>query len=363
MKTLNEATTKLVENISILAWIIDAEQNIIYMNTLMRDLFGPLSGQKASVIYGESSYEPVISRAGRQDGISEVVIADVHFRRISTTVDLGDEGTFILELFEDISEQRLAHINMKNALAKIYAETKTAKNIQDSILPIDDTYWETIAFSSLYKPADELGGDFYDVIKISDDEYLIYIADVMGHGIQTALITVFMRERVRANSDAALQGTDKLLKCLVHDFNSIDIEGMMYVTMALCKYSKTKRELSISNAGHGCSPLIIRDNGRSEIIPIRGMPICTLASDIDYEEEVVRINPGDRLILYTDGIIEERDSVTGHALGADGVRKLAEEHHAYSGSHLAKVIMNKSAGYAMINAKDDRSIIVADILS
>jgi len=363
MKTLNEATTRLVENISILAWVIDDDQNIIYMNTLMRELFGPLSGQKASIIYGENSGDPMMHKEWKKEGISEVIIADVPFRCISTMVDLGEEGTFTLELFEDISEQKLVHTNMKKALSKINAETMTAKIIQHSILPIDDTYWETIMFSSLYVPADELGGDFYDLIKLSDDEYLIYIADVMGHGIQTALITVFMRERVRANNDAALAGTDNLLKNLIHDFNSIDIEGMMYVTMVLCKYSKTKRELSISNAGHGCAPLIIRDNGRTEIIPIRGMPICALAEDVDYDEEVVSINPGDRLILYTDGISEERDSRTGQALGAEGVRKLAVEHHAHSGKHLAKTIMEKSASYAMINAKDDRSIIVADILS
>jgi len=371
MKALNDAVTKFVENISISAWVIDEEHTIVYMNSLMRDLFGDLSGHNASVIYGgnEGGKEEARSQGRRiraleeRDGIAEVLIADVPFRRMSTMADLGDDGKYTLELFEDISEQKLVHTNMTRALAKINTETRTAKNIQHSILPIDDTYWDTIALSSLYKPAEELSGDFYDLLRLNDDEYLIYIADVMGHGIQTALVTVYMRERVRANIDVALKGTDELLATLVHDFNSIEIDGMMYVTMALCKYSKAKRELSISNAGHGCSPLIVRNNGRSEIIPIRGMPICTLAEDMVYEEELISINPGDRLILYTDGIIEETDSVTGQSLGAEGVRELAETHHMYSGSYLAKTIMDKSGSYALISPKDDRTIIIADILS
>ena len=363
MKTPIEAIVKLVENISISAWIIDDEQNIVYMNDHMIDMFGDLSGKKTSVIYDYVSFEIAEGKENDSDGITEVIIADVPFRRISATADLDEDGKYTLELFEDISEQKLNHMNMKRALTKIYNETKMAKTIQNSILPVDDIYWDTIAFNSQYMPADDLGGDFYDLLKLSDDEFLIYIADVSGHGIQASLLTVFMRERVRTSTEAALAGTGQLLSKLVHDFSSMGIDGMMYITMALCKYTKSKRELSISNAGHNCFPLIIRNNGRTETIPIRGMPVCTLADGMDYDEEIVSMNPGDRLILYTDGIIEERDSATGLSLGADGVRELAEKHHEYSGSFLAKTVMDKAARFALISAKDDRAIVVADILS
>jgi len=252
---------------------------------------------------------------------------------------------------------------MKQALTKVYADTKMAKSIQNSILPIDDIYWNTIAFSSLYMPAEDVGGDFYDLLKLSDDEYLIYIADVAGHGIQASLLTIFMRERVRTNMKAALAGTGQLLSSLVHDFSSLTIDDTMYITMAFCKYTKSKRELSISNAGHNCYPLIVRDNGRSETIPIRGMPVCKIADGIDYDEEIVSMNPGDRLILFTDGIVDEKSGVSGGSLGIEGVRKIAEKQHAYSGSYLAHKIMDKSSKFALLNAKDDRSVIVADILS
>ena len=363
MKTPIEAIIKLVENITISAWIIDDDQNVVFMNDCMKDMFGDLSGKKTSVIYDYASYESADGKEDEAEGIKEVIIADVPFRRFNATADLDEDGKFTLEMFEDISEQKMNYTNMKRALAKIYRETKMAKTIQNSILPIDDIYWNTIAFNSLYTPADDLGGDFYDLLKLSEDEYLIYIADVSGHGIQASLLTVFMRERVRTNTEAALAGTGQLLSKLVHDFSSQGIDDSMYITMALCKYTKSKRELSISNAGHNCFPLIIRNNGRTETIPIRGMPVCILADGIDYEEEIVGMNPGDRLILYTDGIVEETDSATGHSLGSEGVRALAEKHHEHSGDYLAKTIMDKSARFALLNAKDDRSIVVADILS
>jgi len=363
MMTPDEAITKLVENITISAWVFDEDETVIFMNDYMKNLFGDLSGQKRSMIYDGGGIEKPEEAKGGTEGIAEVMIADVPFRRTSATADLGEDGKFTVELFEDISEQKIAHANMTKALSKIYSETKIAKTIQNSILPMDDIYWNTIAFSSKYIPADDVGGDFYDLLKLSDDEFLIYIADVAGHGIQASLLTIFMRERVRANLDTALAGTGELLSKLVHDFSSLGIDDMMYITMALCKYSKSKRELSISNAGHNCNPLIVRNNGRTETIPIRGMPVCNLADGMDYEDEIVVMHPGDRLILFTDGIVEEKDSVTGRTFGADGVRDLAQKYHEYDGSYLAKTIIDQSSRFVLLNVKDDRSIVVADILS
>ena len=349
--------TKLLENYSISAWIIDERHTIVYMNHIMRELFGDLSGEKASIIYNGSA-----PGGGGRQGV-EVDIADVPFLRTGSAVDLGEDGRFTVEFFEDISEQKLIHDNMAQALTRINAETKMARTIQNSILPADSNYWDTIAFSSLYMPAGDLSGDFYDLLQLSDDEYLMYIADVSGHGIQASLLTIFMRERVRTNSDAALAGTGVLLSRLVRDFITLGIDSSLYVTMAACKYSRSRRELSISNAGHNCSPLIVRDNGRSETVPIRGIPVCAIADGMDYNEELVSMNPGDRLVLFTDGIVEEVDSAKGRAFGPEGVRALAERYHEYSGDYLARAIIDESAKYSLMGAKDDRSIVVADILT
>ena len=370
------AAGKLLENYGNPAWVLDKAQNIVYVNPAMQELFGDLTGQKSYVIYDGGSESVDSAATSETEFESEVVITDVPFRRLSTVVDFGESenggkeadkstetGKFRIEYFEDISEQKLIHTNMAQALAKINAEVKVAKTVQNSILPGDDTYWNTFAFSSLYIPADDLGGDFYDLLKLNDDEYLLYMADVSGHGIRTALLTVFMRERVRANTAAAAAGTSELLAKLVRDFCALESEGMMYVTMVLCKYTKSKRELSISNAGHGCFPLIVRDSGRIETIPTRGMPICTLAEDTVYDEEIVSIKPGDRLVLFTDGIVEEVDTTTGRSFGPEGVRELAEKHREYNGSYLARQIMDESNKYALISAKDDRSIVVVDVLS
>jgi len=363
MSVQRDAIIKLLENFTISAWLVDENHNIVYMNPHMRELFGDLAGNNTSIIYESSNLEENGETENETGGSTEVVIADVPFRRLSSTTDLGEDGHFRVELFEDISEEKHISVNMSRTIAKINAETKMAQTIQNSILPVDDTYWNTIAFSSISIPADDLGGDFYDLVKLNDDEFLIYVADVAGHGIQASLLTVFMRERVRSNEQAALEGTGDLLVKLVEDFCSLDIDFSMYVTMAICKYTKSKKELSISNAGHNCYPLIIRNNGKTETIPTKGMPVCAIADGAFFDEELITMNPGDRLILYTDGIVEEVDSATGKVFGPEGVREIAEKYHEYNGSYLVRKIVDESARFLLLNAKDDRTILVADILS
>jgi len=363
MSIQRDAIIRLLENFTISAWLINDNHEIVYMNPHMQDLFGDLSGNNTSIIYESSNLEVFDNTENMPGGSAEIVIADVPFRRLSSTVDIEGDGHFRVELFEDISEEKHISKTMTRTIAKVNAETQMARTIQNSILPIDDTYWNTIAFSSLYIPADDVGGDFYDLMKLNDDEYIMYVADVAGHGIQASLLTIFMRERVRTNEKAALTGTGELLEKLVEDFCALDIDFSMYVTMAICKYTKSKKELSISNAGHNCYPLIIRNNGKTETIPTKGLPVCAIADGMFYEEELITMNPGDRLILYTDGIVEEVDSATGKVFGPEGVRELAEKYHEYNGSYLARKIMDESARYMLLNAKDDRTILIADILS
>ncbi|MDR1816308.1 MAG: SpoIIE family protein phosphatase [Clostridiales Family XIII bacterium] len=338
------------------------------MNEEMQELFGDLTGKKAALVYGDQVPRDAsgnLSQPAGDEGFFDVVLADVPFRLSAKDVDLGDEGCFRVEYYEDISETRLLRENLTQELAKVRAETAIAQSIQRSILPADGLHWDALAVNSVYLPADDLGGDFFDVLRITDDTFLLYIADVSGHGIQASLLTVFMQERIRANANekSASEGMAHLLGLLLKEFTELGIDGAIYVTMVLCLYDRRERTLSVANAGHNCAPLIVRDNGRPEVVQVRGMPISVISEPDSYEEEVVIMHPGDRLVLYTDGIVEEVDALTQRAYGHDGVRETAERCHAYDGKYLAHAIAEESAKYSLLTAKDDRTVVVADFLS
>jgi sigma-B regulation protein RsbU (phosphoserine phosphatase) len=360
---------RMIESLDNPVMILDEKQNIVYINRSMEETFGNLLGHTAEFLL-ESDTTDQSDETGsaleairkNRAGHTEATLSDVIYDLLLSPVCDTKGNQHLVVLFDDITENRHLEIQMKQNVNKLKNETGIAKHIQNSILPIDDEYWNSIRINSLYLPTDDLGGDVFDIIQLSESETLLYIADVSGHGIQASLLTVFLREKVRAKKAVARKGLDLLLSEILRGFIALDIDARLYLSILVCKYDKAEKELSIANAGHNCFPLVIRQSGRVEEIPVRGMPISRISSMAGYEEEIIGMHPGDRLILYTDGIIEEYSKAEKKVFGPEGVRRVAEQCYNYEGKLLAQKIIAEAAAYTMVAPKDDRTIIVADML-
>ncbi|MDR0852005.1 MAG: SpoIIE family protein phosphatase [Clostridiales Family XIII bacterium] len=361
-----EMLSRVAEHLIDPMMLTDADQVIVYQNEIMRDTFGDLTGKPLAFLLGTEAekIESWIRTPGRSGSwlCTETILADVTYRLHAMRLDADQERQFSAILLRDITEQKVVEDGLATNLQKIRRETAIAKQIQKSILPIDDEYWNSMRLSSLYLPADDLGGDVFDIIQLSEDETLLYIADVAGHGIQASLLTVFIREKIRAEGKLALGGLEKLIAELLNGFLALDIDAILYFSILFCKYNRAKSELSIANAGHNCYPLVIREGGRVEEVPVRGMPISKISDLADYEEEIIGIKSGDRLILYTDGVIEEYSSTEKRMFGAEGVRQTAGAYYKFGGQQLAQKIISEANKYTLGGAKDDRAIIIAEIL-
>jgi sigma-B regulation protein RsbU (phosphoserine phosphatase) len=363
-KEYNHILSLMAEKLSNPIMILNSEQIIVYTNEIMRETFGNLVGKHKNFIMGddESGEMAVPTAEIDKEGRIEAVLADVTYSILVSKVSDCDGENYTVLLFEDISEKHHLEEQLKQNLKKYQLESGIARHIQNSILPINNEYWNMIRLNGIYLPADELGGDVYDIVKLNEDEVLLYIADVSGHGIQAALLTMFIREKVRANTHEAIEGLELLLSKLLKGFQELDIDAMLYLSILFCKYNGKKHELSIANAGHNCYPLVIRQSGRIEEIPVRGMPISKISDSSSYEEEVLVMRPGDRVILYTDGVIEEYSKAEQKIFGSEGVRRVAEALYDLEGSMLAERIIAEAKRYTMVAAKDDRTIVVADFL-
>jgi sigma-B regulation protein RsbU (phosphoserine phosphatase) len=344
--------------------ILGADREILYENQIMAEMFGNLVGQKAGILFmngEEADYDESVSRSRRVAGAIETKIADVDYKLIETEITLG-ENSYLAVMLEDISEKKNFEHQANAQLRRHHTDIEMASNIQKSILPANGEYWNLTQLVSVYLPVEELSGDTYDIIKLNDDEVLFYIADVSGHGIQASLLTMFINEKVRSNAETARRGLDLLLAEILRGFISLGIDARVYMTLLCCMYSRSKGELAIANAGHNCYPLILRKNGRTEEIPVRGMPISMISDEGTYEEEIIGMAPGDRLLLYTDGLIEEYSRAEKAMFGSEGVRRVAEENATLPGSELAQRIIAEAARFTMLEAKDDRTLLVAEML-
>lgn len=190
----------------------------------------------------------------------------------------------------------------------IARELEIAGSIQQSLLLKELPQLPGFELAALCRSAHQVGGDFYDVLKISDDSALLVIADVMGKGVLAAMFAAILRTVLRASPELMREPAALLTRVnqlLFDELSGVD----MFITAQLVFVDTTARKLTIASAGH-CPVLVANGAGVNSFSP-EGMPLGIL-SDTVFASEMVQLSPNSRVLLYTDGLTE--------ALDADGER-------------------------------------------
>lgn len=196
-----------------------------------------------------------------------------------------------------LHKEELAQRN--NALSQ---ELSLARRLQDSMLPLTPLVKGNISVFARYRPALEIGGDFFDVIDLNENRIAILVADVTGHGIQSALSTMLLKFAFSSFTDKDVQSIDILrgMNKVLHKILPIDIfVAALVITMDTGNCSG-----SLINGGIP-HPLLIGKDGVDQI-PANGL-ILGVADEVVYEageEYPIDLYDGDNLILYTDGLSE-----------------------------------------------------------
>jgi serine phosphatase RsbU (regulator of sigma subunit)/anti-anti-sigma regulatory factor len=198
-----------------------------------------------------------------------------------------------------------------------------AELVQRSLLPQRVPELGSFTFDAYYRPGHKVGGDIYDVVRIDDNHAVFYVADAAGHGVSAAMVAVLFKLRLRLYDAGAGQvlPPDRVLtevnRALVGECSAPGL----FLTAALCQLNLKTGELLIASGGH--PPLLLRRaDGTSETILKTG-PALGLADDAIFAVHSTRLNPGDRLLLYTDGITDPGS--TGRSPDHDAMIKLLGE--------------------------------------
>lgn len=188
----------------------------------------------------------------------------------------------------------------RSQLVSIKKELEIAQKIQHSILPANIPKIKGLEIATTYLSSEEIGGDFYDVMMDNDNAIGVLLADVSGHGIPAALIAsmikvAFSMEKTNLKApDQLLYGLNKTLK---------DIISGQFITISYTYIDRNRKTLWHANGGH-CPLYIWRNQSNSiEVIKPKGR-IIGYFDDPVYEIAQFPIEIGDRLILFTDGVIE-----------------------------------------------------------
>ena len=203
-------------------------------------------------------------------------------------------------------------------------ELEVAKLIQQNFLPKqlpDLPDWQVAAY---YRPAREVGGDFYDVIPISDGRIGFVIGDVTDKGVPAALVMAATRSVLRASAQRLVNPGEVLER--VNEHLCPDMPEKMFVTCLYGVLEPTSGRFQFANAGHDL-PYVKTATG-SEELRARGMPLG-LMTGMAYEEKETVLAPGDSLLLHSDGVVEAHNPDGGMF----GFPRLKDAVAQYPGGH------------------------------
>jgi len=214
----------------------------------------------------------------------------------------------IVQTFADFLAIQFINAQLQENLIQhklVTRELEIAKSIQRALLPRVLPQPCGFGLAGYCEFAQTVGGDFYDVVPVSDSALLLIIADVMGKGIPAAMFAAILRSLLRAAPElnrqpaALLQRVNRLL---YEELSEVE----MFITAQLAYVDFEKREMITASAGH-CPVLLGFMNGGIRTISPDGIPIGILP-DAPFEAHVERIPPGAKLLFYTDGVTDARNA-------------------------------------------------------
>src|ERR671910_148433 len=231
------------------------------------------------------------------------------------------------EIVEEWSESTGAMEAMRQRLEqeriereRIEQELQVARRIQHASLPREVPNLEGWQISPLYRPAREVGGDFYDFVELHDGRLGLVVGDATGKGVPAALVMASARSMLRAVAQASDSPGDVLRR--VNDPLATDIPPNMFVTCFYAILNPESGSLTYANAGHDL-PYLYR-NSAAEELRARGMPLG-LMPGMGYEEKQTILEAGEAALLYSDGLVEAHDP-EGEMFGFPRLRALVAEH-------------------------------------
>lgn len=237
----------------------------------------------------------------RKDGTS-------FWNRLSITPVRDDMGrmTHFIGIQSDVTRRREAEDTLRAVNEQLRRDLKTAAAVQRSQLPNVPPVVENFRFAWRFQPCQELAGDTLNISWLDEDHIALYVLDVSGHGVQAALQSFSLSQDLRPRPNGPELSCPKRLLERLNMKYPMNMDTGMYFTILYGVLKISSREFTFASAGHPGPALIQRDK-EPTMIRTSSYPIG-VTPNAEYEVQTVTLSVGDKLILYTDGVVEALSS-------------------------------------------------------
>ena len=239
------------------------------------------------------------------------------FDFVTKPLDFGDLRVTIERTLRHMEEWREA-LSSRDKLVALQNELDVASGIQQSILPTVFPSRDDYQIYASMEPARNVGGDFFDVVRLEGNRVGLAIADVSDKGVPAALFMMSSRTWMKGAAISSPEPATVLgeVNALLHEDN----ETQMFVTVLYAVYDPETGEFTYASGGHD-APLLVHPDGSSELLPLTGGIALGIVSDLAYGQNSVVLDHGETLVLYTDGVTEAMNG-EGEQFGIERLRKV-----------------------------------------
>lgn len=217
-----------------------------------------------------------------------------------------------------IENKRLAKEHIRQAEMK--KEMEVASQMQHMLFPSNLPNDAQLEMDALYIAHQEIGGDYYDFIRINEQEVAICIADVSGKGVSAALLM----SNFQANMHILLSRTESLTELVRELNNKVNdtAKGERFITLFVARYNIVTRMFTYVNAGHN-PPLVLDSNGSISMLKTGCTGLGMLEDLKKVKEGVISIEPGTVILCYTDGVVEQENEA-GEEFGVKRLKEILQ---------------------------------------
>jgi len=356
--------------------ITNDHQQILFANSRFIEMTGiprqDLTGSNASQFYSPQEWDFVARQINaefrdghnrydfvlpRKDGGRLPVI-------ISSRALVNSGRQFGIATFTDISVQvrvaeelRSANTKLQKRQMEIEEDLRLAARVQKSLVP-KSLVWNRLSIDSFYHPVHSVGGDFA-LVNSQDGEHIsLLVGDVSGHGIGSALVANRIYSETMGHLRTGMPFIDIFAE--LNRFLIEDIDAGMFITVAAASIDTHLHRMVFAGAGHPPAMLVCR--GQSPLLlESRSAILGVLPDAVDTTPSLeLQLEPGDRIVLYTDGITEVFNS-RGEMLGIEGIREIVHQTSTLSAQEMKQGILAGVAAWRSGPPSDDVSLVLVHV--
>jgi sigma-B regulation protein RsbU (phosphoserine phosphatase) len=359
--------------------IADDSERILFVNAVFEEMTGiprsQIVGRDARYLYDRPE-DFALAHALHQKALKmgrcheELFLPAAGGGRLPVMVSvrmmrLPEGRRFAVVTLTDISKQKRTEEKLRAANARLEMHQKEieqdlmlAARVQQSLAP-KPIYWGGLRVDTFYQPAHRIGGDFGLVTPFDEQHLNLLVCDVSGHGISSALFA----NRIYAETVRQL-GNRQTLADVLRRLNSFVIQNIgapgFFFTLAAARIHRSGRTMEFAGAGHPPA-MIVQPGAEPRLLPSRSMILGTLTDAVDSDAALfTELEPGDRIMLYTDGLTEVFDS-HGEMLKVAGVQNIVRETALLPFSAMKQGVLNRVAAWRNGPPVDDVSLVLVEV--